>query len=92
MYYVYAIASLRRDYIYVGLTDHVIRRFTQHNRGYEPTTCHYTPYVLIYSEEFSTRVLARAREKQMKRAWGKQKLRKIRGAFKAWSSEGLGPV
>lgn len=63
MYYVYAISSLKRNYIYVGLTDNVIRRFWQHNKGYEKTTKPYSPYNLIFSLECETRELAREAEK-----------------------------
>jgi putative endonuclease len=33
MYYVYAISSLERNYIYVGLTNNIERRFSEHNSG-----------------------------------------------------------
>ncbi|HSI68873.1 MAG TPA: GIY-YIG nuclease family protein [Gillisia sp.] len=33
MFIVYAISSLSRNYIYVGLTDNLDRRLNQHNTG-----------------------------------------------------------
>jgi len=33
MYFIYAISSLERNYIYVGLTDDIERRILEHNGG-----------------------------------------------------------
>jgi putative endonuclease len=33
MYYVYAIKSLTRNYIYVGMTNDIERRVIEHNNG-----------------------------------------------------------
>ena len=75
MYYVYAIASSVRNYIYVGLTDNIERRIGQHNKGYNKTTKPYRPFVLIYHEVCSTRKEARAREKYFKSGIGKEFLK-----------------
>ncbi|WP_366518035.1 GIY-YIG nuclease family protein, partial [uncultured Flavobacterium sp.] len=37
MFFVYAISSLERNYIYVGLTDNLERRFFEHNSGRNKT-------------------------------------------------------
>lgn len=63
MYYVYAIKSMSRNYIYVGITNNIKRRLSDHNRGYNRTTNPYRPFELIYSEEFNTRQEAREKEK-----------------------------
>jgi putative endonuclease len=78
MHYVYAISSLERNYIYVGLTDNLERRFFEHNNGQNKTTKPYKPYIIIYSEYFETRLEARNREKYFKSGSGKEKLRIIR--------------
>jgi putative endonuclease len=75
---VYAISSLKRNYIYVGLTSNLNARLERHNKGYERTTKPYSPFVLIYSEDVETRKEARVREKYWKSGIGKEKLRKIR--------------
>jgi putative endonuclease len=75
MFYVYAILSLKRSYIYVGLTSDIERRIRQHNKGYEKTTKPYAPFQLIYSEQFDTRAEARKREKYLKSGAGKEFLR-----------------
>lgn len=38
MFWVYAISSLNRNYIYVGLTSDLESRIARHNKGYEKTT------------------------------------------------------
>ncbi len=58
MYFVYAIKSLVRVYIYVGLTEMVERRIGQHNKGENRSTKAYKPFKLIYTETFSTRIEA----------------------------------
>ena len=47
MYYVYAISSKTRKYIYVGITNNLSRRIDEHNRGYNKTTRAYRPFKLI---------------------------------------------
>ncbi len=77
MYYVYAISSTRRKYIYVGLTDNLERRILQHKRGQSKTTRAYSPFDLIYKEELPTRDLARKREKYLKSGIGKEYLKTL---------------
>ncbi|WP_309614857.1 GIY-YIG nuclease family protein [Flavobacterium sp.] len=77
MYYVYAISSLERNYIYVGLTDNLERRFFEHNNGKNKTTKPYLPFKIIYTQEFETRLEARQKEKYFKSGIGKEKLKII---------------
>ena len=77
MFYVYAIASCTRQYIYVGLTNDVERRLFQHNNGENRSTKAYKPFRLIWKEECKTRPEARMREKQMKSGVGKEYLRSL---------------
>ena len=79
MYTVYAISSIQRNYIYVGLTSNLSARLKRHNSGYEKTTKPYTPFKLIYKEECETRLFARAREKFLKSGQGKEFLKGLRG-------------
>jgi putative endonuclease len=79
MFTVYAISSIHRNYIYVGLTENLESRFERHNQGRERTTRAYRPFKLIYSEVInSDRIEARKREKYWKSGIGKEKLRLIR--------------
>jgi len=77
-YYVYAIRSIQRNYIYVGLSNDFNRRVHEHNAGYERTTKPYRPFEIILIEEFPTRVLARKREKYLKSGVGKEFLRSLK--------------
>jgi len=72
---VYAIKSLGRSYIYVGMTSDLEKRIERHNKGYEKTTRAYRPFVLIHSEVFATRAEARQREKYLKSGIGKEFLK-----------------
>ena len=76
-YYVYAIKSLNRTYIYVGLTNSVERRLEQHNKGQNRSTKAYKPFKLIYTETFKTRIEARNREIYLKSGIGKEFLKSI---------------
>jgi putative endonuclease len=77
MFYVYALRSLSRNYIYVGLTDNLDRRIAQHNLGLNPTTKSYRPFELIWSDSFPTRSEARLREKYLKSGVGKTFLKSL---------------
>jgi len=77
MFYVYVIKSLRRNYIYVGLTDNPTRRITQHNSGRSKTTKPYSPFKKILIEKYNSRPEAREREKYLKSGCGKELLKKL---------------
>ncbi len=76
-FFVYAIKSLVRNYIYVGLTNSIERRIDEHNRGKNRSTKSYRPFKLIYSEEFETRKEAREREIYLKSGIGKEFLKSL---------------
>ena len=77
-YAVYAISSKRTNYIYVGLTDNLDRRFNQHNTGKEKTTRPYAPFKLIFTEKFASRPAARKKEKFLKSGCGKEFLKSLK--------------
>ncbi|MBM3425926.1 MAG: GIY-YIG nuclease family protein, partial [Bacteroidetes bacterium] len=76
-FFVYAIKSLSKGYIYVGLTNNLERRIQEHNSGKSRATKSYTPFRLIYSEKVGARIEARKREKYLKSGIGKEFLKKI---------------
>jgi putative endonuclease len=75
MFYVYAIRSVIKKYIYVGMTIDIERRIAEHNNGENRSTKAYKPFILIYKEELETRVEARKREKYLKSGVGKEFLK-----------------
>ena len=80
MFFVYAIKSKIRNYIYVGLTKDLNERINRHNNGREKTTKPYKPFKLIYFERFRTRIEARKKKKYLKSGIGKEFLKEITDA------------
>jgi len=77
MYTVYAISSLHKNYIYVGMTSELEVRIARHNSGKNKSTKPYAPFKLIYKEESETRQEARLREKYWKSGTGKEQLKRL---------------
>ncbi len=74
---VYALKSLKRNRIYVGLTRDLNLRVKAHNSGLVFSTKGYRPWQLFHTENFKTMVEARTREKQLKSGYGKEFLKSI---------------
>jgi putative endonuclease len=77
LFTVYAISSISKNYIYVGLTIDVQNRLKRHNSGYEKATRSYKPFELLYCEEHQSRIKAREREKYLKSGVGKEFLKNL---------------
>ena len=77
MFYVYAIKSLLKNYIYVGMTEDLERRLEEHNAGKARSTKAYRPFKIIFSEIQPDSVEARKREKFLKSGIGKEFLKKL---------------
>ena len=77
MYYVYAIKSLSRNYIYVGLTNNLERRLNQHQKGQNKTTRPFRPFSILLTESYSSRQDARNREIYLKSGTGKEFLKSL---------------
>ncbi|MBL7889822.1 MAG: GIY-YIG nuclease family protein [Bacteroidia bacterium] len=78
MIIVYAISSLAKNYVYVGMTNDLTRRLQEHNSGQNQSTKAYKPFKLIYKEENEDRTSARKREKYLKSGIGKEFLKKLK--------------
>jgi len=76
-YTVYAIKSLNRNYIYVGMTNNLERRLKEHNNRENKSTKAYAPFILIHTEVFESRILARVKEKYLKSGIGKAFLKSL---------------
>ncbi len=72
-YYVYILASGRNGTLYIGSTDSLVRRVSEHREELRPGfTGRYGVKMLVWYEAFDTRDDAFRRERQMKvwrRAW-----------------------
>jgi putative endonuclease len=72
-YFVYILASRRNGTLYVGVTNDLVRRISEHKSKVVPGfTRKYNVDKLVYFEEYASILEARARERALKRwdrAW-----------------------
>jgi putative endonuclease len=66
MFYVYVLRSEQNRRYYIGSTKDLPSRLAQHNAGHTPSTKALRPWILVYSESFSTLEEARKRELEIK--------------------------
>lgn len=62
MFYLYIIKSTSKNYNYLGVTNNLDRRFSEHNSGGSKSTKPYRPFVILHKEEYKTLSEARKRE------------------------------
>lgn len=74
-FYVYVLRSKKKDFIYVGFTHNLRKRFFEHNNGEEISTKAYVPFELIFYEAYLNGKDAKRREKYFKTTKGKITLR-----------------
>ena len=74
MFFVYILRSLRDKKRYVGFTQNLERRMSEHERGIVKSTRKRGSLELIYFEEFGTKEEARNREKFFKTGGGREYL------------------
>ncbi|MEM6642464.1 MAG: GIY-YIG nuclease family protein, partial [Bacteroidota bacterium] len=60
---VYVIRSDKDGRFYVGMTTNIQRRLNEHNSGRNRSTKGYRPWKLFFTEELTSRMEARKREK-----------------------------
>jgi putative endonuclease len=72
-FYVYILANCRRGVLYVGVTNNLVRRLAEHKAKVVPGfTKNHGVVMLVYYEEYSSILEARAREglvKRWRRTW-----------------------
>ena len=67
MYYVYALLSLKdSNWLYIGFSSDLRKRFQEHNLGKVKSTKFYVPLKLMYYEAYNFEKDARIREKNLK--------------------------
>ena len=75
IYYVYVLLSEKDGKRYIGYTQNLNLRFSQHNKGLVRSTKGRRPFKLVYFEEFSNKSDALNREKFFKTGKGREFLK-----------------
>jgi len=84
-YYVYILASRYRGTMYVGVTNAVARRVSEHKAGVVPGfTRTYRIHRLVYCEDYKSILDARARERTLKRWRREWKFALIEASNPGW--------
>ena len=76
-YFVYVLQSEVDGRLYKGQTFNIENRLKEHNSGKTKSTKGFTPWKLIYFEEFASREEAVFREKYFKTGSGREFLKKM---------------
>jgi len=66
MYYVYILKSKKDGMLYIGSTNNLERRLSEHNAGLIFSTKHRIPFEIIYYEAYKSEKEARKREHNLK--------------------------
>lgn len=74
-FYVYVLKSKEKNFIYVGFTHNLKKRFLEHNNREELSTKAYAPFELIFYEAYRNERDAKRREEYFKTTKGKTTLR-----------------
>lgn len=69
MYIVYILLSEKYHTLYVGCTKDLSKRLERHNKGFVIATKHKTPFVVIHTEEYTSKADAFQRERYLKSLW-----------------------
>lgn len=77
MYYVYILRSIKTARHYIGATENLERRLTEHNFSRCRSTKAYRPWEIVYKEEFNSRLDAFNREKEIKKYKSGIKFKKL---------------
>lgn len=70
MFYVYILKSLQDGKMYIGYTEDLRRRLSEHNKGLSKSTKGRKPFELIYYEAYMSNSEAQTREMRLKRSAG----------------------
>jgi putative endonuclease len=76
-YYVYVLKSLNKKFVYVGYSENLQQRVTQHNNGESKSTKSYRPLTLIHYEAYRNIEDAKRREQYLKTTKGRTTLRSM---------------
>lgn len=66
MWNVYIIKSDNKKWYYVGSTNRLAKRISEHNKGLVKSTKHYLPLSIVFTKDFISEKDARSYEKMLK--------------------------
>jgi len=72
MFYTYVLKSDIDNYLYIGCTNNLKKRFEEHNKGFVVSTKNRKPLKLVYYEACLNETKAFEREKQLKSGFGRK--------------------
>ena len=73
MFYAYILRSKKNDRLYVGSTDDLKRRFSEHNKGIGGEyTKNNKPFEILYYEAYTSYDLAKKAERFYKTGYGRE--------------------
>jgi putative endonuclease len=75
MYYIYVLKSQKDGKLYIGYTENLNRRFSEHNEGKIISTKYRIPFELVYFEACRNQKDALHREKYLKSTYGNRYLK-----------------
>jgi len=75
MFYTYVLKSKKDNKLYIGFTDNLNRRFSEHNKGFVQATKNRIPLDLVYYEACLNKEKAIKREKYFKTGFGRRYLK-----------------
>ena len=73
-YYVYVLNNKDRNFIYIGYTENLEQRLSEHNNGYSKSTKPYIPLEIIHYEAYKNMSDAKRRELYLKTNRGRTTL------------------
>ena len=62
MYYIYILKSRKKDWYYVGMTDNIVKRLSQHHAGKTQSTKPFRPFDIVYTEKYDSKTECGKRE------------------------------
>lgn len=68
MHYVYVLKSGKDHKLYIGRSDNLRERLSDHARGHVEATRHRRPLVLVYYEAYQSEIDAKEREQHLKKS------------------------
>ena len=77
MFVVYVLKSVKDGRHYIGYTNDLERRLSDHNRGKSRSVRNRGPFEIIYKEVCSDEILAKERERQIKSYKGGEAFKKL---------------